>query len=105
MISIKNIRTPDIIFSDRFERKLQEVPDEIKAAFADTLELFVAEPNHPILRNHELKEKFAGSRSINVTADWRAVFKEGTTGERTVITFHLLGTHEELYGHHPKPQE
>jgi addiction module RelE/StbE family toxin len=98
MINIKNISTPDIIFSDRFERKLQEVPNEIKAAFADTLELFVEEPNHPILRNHALKEKFAGSRSINVTDDWRAVFKEEQSGERTVITFHLLSTHEELYG-------
>jgi addiction module RelE/StbE family toxin len=97
MINIKK-GAPDIAFSDRFERKLQKIPDEIKAAFADTLELFVAEPNHPLLRNHALKEKFAGSRSINVTDDWRAVFKEEQSGERTVITFHLLGTHDELYG-------
>jgi len=80
MVTIKNISTPDIIFSDRFERRLQEVPDEIKAAFADALELFNEDPNHPILRNHELKEKFTGSRSINVTEDWRAVFKENTSG-------------------------
>jgi addiction module RelE/StbE family toxin len=97
MINIKK-GASDIIFSDRFERKLQEVPDEIKAAFADTLELFVEEPKHPILRNHALKEKFAGSRSINVTDDWRAIFKESKSGKRRVFTFHLLGTHEELYG-------
>jgi mRNA-degrading endonuclease YafQ of YafQ-DinJ toxin-antitoxin module len=88
MINIKNRSAPDIIFSDRFERKLQEVPDEIKAAFADTLEMFNEEPNHPTLRNHPLKEKFAGFRSINVTADVRALFKESKVADFSVM--HLL---------------
>lgn len=98
MIDIKNRIAPDVEFSDRFERKLQEVPDEIKAAFADALDLFIEEPNHPTLRNHPLKKKHVGFRSIDVTGDVRAVFKEVQIAERIVIKFHLLGTHKELYG-------
>jgi addiction module RelE/StbE family toxin len=98
MINIKNISSPDIIFSDRFERNIQEAPDEIKAALADSLELFNEDPNHPTLRNHPLKEKFTGYRSIDVSGDIRAVFKETITGKRKIITFHMLGTHKELYG-------
>jgi addiction module RelE/StbE family toxin len=73
-------------------------PLEIKEAFRETLALFLEDPHHPFLRNHPLKEQFAGYRSIDVTDDWRAVFKESSTGDRVVITFHLIGTHKELYG-------
>jgi addiction module RelE/StbE family toxin len=88
----------EIRYATRLRGQYRKADKEVRTAFSQTLELFVSEPNHPILRNHALKGKFAGSRSINVTEDWRAVFKEEQTGERTVITFHLLGTHEELYG-------
>lgn len=62
------------------------------------LELFLEDQNHTALRNYLLKEKFAGYRSIDVTDDWRAVFRETYAGERKVITFHMIGAHKELYG-------
>lgn len=92
----KNISN-DIKFLDPFDKQLRNAPDEIKAAFFDTLDLFLENPNHPHLRNHELREKFAGYRSIDVTEDWRAVFKEEQSGEQKTIKFHLLGTHKDLY--------
>jgi mRNA-degrading endonuclease YafQ of YafQ-DinJ toxin-antitoxin module len=69
----------------------------MKAAFAQTVDLFLADPQNPFLRNHSLRDKFEGFRSINVTEDMRAVFKESKSGKRRVITFHMLGTHDELY--------
>src|SRR5438270_4768 len=95
----KNKNIPDVKFLDSFDAQLRNAPEDILEAFFDTLQLFIEDPDHPILRNHALKEKFAGLRSIDITGDYRAVFKETTSStEQTVYTFHLLGTHEELYG-------
>ena len=46
------------------------------------------------LRNHPLKDKFAGVRSIDVTGDWRALYRK----MRERIIFVELGTHDQLYG-------
>ena len=95
---IKSTPSLHIEFARSFEQQLRGVPNEIKETFLDTLVLFREDPHHPFLRNHPLKEKFAGYRSIDVTDNWRAVFKETYAGDRIVITFHLIGTHEALYG-------
>ena len=87
-----------IEFTDDFNKQRKVAPLEIKEAFRETLALFLEDSHHPFLRNHPLKEKFAGYRSIDVTDDWRAVFKESSTRDRVLITFHLIGTHQELYG-------
>jgi addiction module RelE/StbE family toxin len=50
--------------------------------------------NYSSLRNHPLKDKFAGVRSIDVTADWRALYRR----ERERIIFVEFGTHDQLYG-------
>ncbi|MGH8715172.1 MAG: type II toxin-antitoxin system RelE/ParE family toxin [Burkholderiales bacterium] len=82
----------------RFRKQYLKADKKIRTAFAQTIELFVEEPDHPILRNHLLREKFAGYRSINITDDYRAVFRETKSGDRTTITFHMIGTHDEPYG-------
>jgi mRNA-degrading endonuclease YafQ of YafQ-DinJ toxin-antitoxin module len=41
-----------------------------------------------------LTGKYAGFCSIDVTEDWRALYRE----EKERIMFADLGTHEELYG-------
>ena len=95
---IKNIYAPNIKFSNRFDKQLSGSPDEIIDAFFETLALFLENPNHPFLRNHALKENFSGYRSIDVTEDVRALFKETRSGEQRIITFHLIETHPQLYG-------
>src|SRR5437764_2807018 len=90
---------PNLDFSELFNKRLAEASDEIKVAIEGSIEPFLEDPNHPALRNHALKEKFAGFRSIDVTGDYRAVFKEITSSTGQIVyIFHLLGTHEELYG-------
>ena len=83
-----------IEFSPIFTNKLKRIPLEIKIAFRETLEIFLEDQYHLSLRNHILSEEYAGIRSINVTEDWRALYREET--ER--IIFIDFGTHEELYG-------
>jgi addiction module RelE/StbE family toxin len=70
------------------------VPIEIKKAFLETFSLFIVEPFHHSLRNHPLKGKYPGFRSIDVTGDWRALYRE----EAKRIIYVELGTHEKLYG-------
>ena len=97
-MKLKMKNDPRIEFTPFFDKQRKAAPLEIKEAFLETLALFPAHPDHPTLRNHPLKEKFAGLRSIDVTEDWQAVFKETYAGERKLITFHMIGTHHELYG-------
>lgn len=88
----------EIKYGTRFRKQYSKADKKIKTAFAQTLEIFLEDPGHPMLRNHALKEKLAGYRSIDVTEDYRAVFREFHSGERKVITFHMIGTHKDLYG-------
>jgi len=87
-----------IKYAPLFSKQRKSAPLEIKTAFREALEVLVENPNHPSLRNHALREKYAGFRSINVTNDWRALFKVKESKIQTVITFHILGTHTQLYG-------
>jgi addiction module RelE/StbE family toxin len=91
---IKTIQPPRIEFSGFFTKQLKAAPREIKVAFVETLQLFRDDPVHPALRNHALTGKYAGFRSIDVTGDWRALYRAGT--ERIIFT--ELGTHPQLYG-------
>jgi len=85
---------PRIEFTPLFNKQRKAAPLAIKQAFRDALDLFAENPNHPALRNHPLTGKYAGFRSIDVTEDWRALYRE----EKERIMFADLGTHEELYG-------
>lgn len=87
-----------IKYTPLFSKQRKAAPFDIKIAFRETLELFLENPTYPHLRNHALREKYTGYRSINVTDDWRALFKVKESSTQTVITFHILGTHTQLYG-------
>ena len=89
---------PRIEFTNSFNTQRKNAPLEIKEAFLETLALFLEEPNNPFLRNHALRGKLAGYRSLDVTNDWRAIFKETQVGELRVIKFFAIGTHKNLYG-------
>jgi mRNA-degrading endonuclease YafQ of YafQ-DinJ toxin-antitoxin module len=89
---------PQIEYTPFFNKQRKAAPFEIKQAFLEALALFLESPKNPYLRNHILTKKLAGYRSINVTGDWRAVFKEKREGERSMVIFHMLGTHSALYG-------
>lgn len=87
-------RTLRIEFAPLFTKQRKAAPVAIKQAFRETLELFAEDPHHPSLRNHALRGKFQDLRSIDITEDWRAVYRE--EGER--FLFVDIGTHETLYG-------
>jgi addiction module RelE/StbE family toxin len=89
---------PRIEFTDRFDQQRKAAPHAIKEAFLAALALFLAEPEHPALRDHPLHGKLAGYRSIDVTEDWRALYKREVSSETVTIKFDMIGTHKQLYG-------
>ncbi|MBI2103598.1 type II toxin-antitoxin system mRNA interferase toxin, RelE/StbE family [Candidatus Woesebacteria bacterium] len=82
-----------IKFSKSFTKQYDKAPLEIRRAFDQRLKLFVQNSFHPILKNHLLRGSYKGFRSINITGDWRALYKE--SGD--FIIFSALGTHSQLY--------
>jgi addiction module RelE/StbE family toxin len=87
-------KTLRIDFSPLFNKQRKSAPLAIKQAFRDALDLFSEDPTHSALRNHPLSDEYAGFSSIDVTEDWRALFRQ----EKDRIIFAYLGTHDELYG-------
>lgn len=84
----------EIFYSRPFNKILERTPLKIQIAFRDRLGMFLDNPNHPFLQNHKLSGEYENCRSINITGDWRAIFKK--VGEFDVI-FIDLGTHSQLY--------
>ena len=85
-------------FDPEFYTKLKKLDVRIRKSFKERILLFSANPSSPLLRNHVLQREYSGYRSIDITADYRAIYQEKLEGTETVAYFVLIGTHEELYG-------
>ena len=81
-------------FTKQFRKEYSKVPQTIKHKFEARLTTFKVDPFDPILNNHSLRGVFLGHRSINVTGDWRAIYRT----EKEKVIFVILGTHSQLYG-------
>lgn len=84
-----------IRFSKGFVKSYDKAPIKVRKAFNTRLVIFQQDKFHPILNNHFLTGSYSEYRSINVTGDWRAVFRE-FQGEE-IVYFDILGTHSKLY--------
>lgn len=84
-----------IKFSKKFDKQYDGAPNKIRNAFDERLDLFLKNKFHPLLNNHALKGEYEGHRSLNITGDWRAIFRELNSGKITY--FEILGTHSQLY--------
>jgi len=82
-------------YSKRFIKDLKKSPVEVRLSFRKRLELFLVDKYNPVLNNHQLTGKYVGYRSINITGDWRAIYREFQEG--TVVFFDTLGTYSKLY--------
>jgi len=83
-----------IQFEKIFEKQFKKFPQKIQGKFHTRLEMFSSNTKHPLLKNHKLHGVWVSHRSINITGDIRAIYKEES--ERIVI-FVAMGTHGELY--------
>jgi len=83
-----------IIFHSIFKKKFKKLSLKIQDCFCDRIILFENNKFNPILNNHSVEKRFPDCRSINITGDYRAIFKEG---KANVYIFVNIGTHSELY--------
>jgi addiction module RelE/StbE family toxin len=77
-----------------FDKQYAKLNLKVKAGFKIRVTLFKANPFDVTLRNHALKGKYLGCRSIDITGDVRALY---TIQGDTVIIFGFIGTHSQLY--------
>ncbi len=82
-----------VFFSRNFDKQYQKLSLKIQLKFAERLTLLLDNQDHPLLKVHELKGTKVPLLSMNVTADYRALFLK----ERDNIFFQEIGTHSELY--------
>lgn len=87
-----------IRYSPVFFKTLKKLDVRIRKSFKEQILLFSKSPNDPQLNNHPLKREYQGLRSIDITADWRAIYEEKHEGEEETAYFVLIGTHKQLYG-------
>ncbi len=86
-----------IKYSPLFLKTLKKVDVRIRNRFKQRILLFSTNPIHPQLRNHPLRGEYSGKRSIDITADWRAIYEEKIEEKEVIAYFVALGTHSQLY--------
>ena len=85
------------VFDPAFYRMLKKVGVRIQKKVKERMLLFSKNSNDPQLNNHALQRRWKGYRSIDITADWRAIYKERELDEEMIAYFVAIGTHKQLY--------
>lgn len=82
-------------FHKRFVKDYNRLDLKIRRALEKHLQIFCINPYQAKLSNHPLKGKWQGYRSINISGDFRAVYKQVGEDEAIFVT---IGSHSQLYG-------
>lgn len=83
----------EIRFHKNFKKKFSKITLKTQEQFYERLDLFLKDKFDKTLNNHPVDKTFPGCRSINVTGDYRAIFKE----QDDTAIFITIGTHSDLY--------
>ncbi len=78
----------------KFIKQFKKLPQKVQEKFEQKLRIFVLNRHNEELNDHLLAGEWSGHRSIDITGDIRAVYKE----ENNLIIFKAIGTHHQLYG-------
>jgi addiction module RelE/StbE family toxin len=84
-----------IHFHKKFEKSFVRLPKRVQEKVMTRIQIFQEDQHHPLLNNHSLVGKYDGYRSINITGDYRAVYKVIVIDRETLFIF--IGTHSQLY--------
>ena len=84
-----------VYFHKYFDKRLAKLPEKIQKKAFQRIGLFQKEPFAEILDNHALTGRYLGSRSIDITGDYRAVYDPVSDDSAHFVD---IGTHSQLYG-------
>lgn len=85
-------------YSLGFSKQYKKANVRIRGSVDEKIKIFLKDPDDPQLDNHSLKDEYLGYRSIDITSNYRAIYREIQIEDEVVAYFEALGTHEELYG-------
>ena len=83
-----------ILFHREFEKRYRALSRRERKRFKEQLTVFLRDPFDSVLRNHPLKGRYRGYRSINVGGDLRALYR---LLDDTTALFVTVDTHGKLY--------
>jgi len=86
-----------IKYHKNFIKSYRKKDNKIRLRFQERLEEFTEKPFSVKLNNHSLLWKYKWKRSINISWDYRAIFKELSNNTYEFIEFTDFWTHSELY--------
>ncbi|MDZ7744514.1 MAG: type II toxin-antitoxin system mRNA interferase toxin, RelE/StbE family [Candidatus Saccharibacteria bacterium] len=84
----------DIRYSKKFKKQYKKLPFKIQQRTKERIRLLYEDPFNPILKHHILSGNLRGVHSINITADYRALYIEINNKK---IMFDMIGAHSQLY--------
>lgn len=84
-------------FKKSFKKSYKKLSLKIQSKFYSKLKIFYKNPFDKILNNHELKWKYTWFRSINISWDYRAIYKYDETNNIEFVEFIEIWTHSYLY--------
>jgi addiction module RelE/StbE family toxin len=83
-----------IDFTKSFIKQFKRLRQNQKERFYERLELFKENPHDRVLRDHALKGKYIGYRSIDIEGDLRALYY---AEDGRIVIFAFIGSHSQLY--------
>jgi addiction module RelE/StbE family toxin len=83
-----------VSYSKNFLKQYAKLQPKTRLKTDRRILLWQSNPLHQDLRNHALKGKYKGYRSIDITGDIRALY----LSNNEEVIFDGLGTHAQLYG-------
>lgn len=86
-----------IFYDPEFIQQLKRLNVRIRKSFTERIAIFQNNPNDSVLDNHPLEKEYLGHRSIDITVDFRAIFKEVSENKEITYYFFLIGTHDQLF--------
>jgi len=81
----------------KFIKSYNKLSEKIKLKFDRKLFIFIENPFDERLWNHWLNWKYLWFRSIDVTWDYRAIFREYPNWKYEFVDFIDIWTHSQLY--------
>ena len=83
-----------IFFHGNFKKQYKKLSKNDQERLSERLNIFKQNPFNPILHNHELRGKYSGLNSINITGDLRALYQPVSDN---LVLFVAIDTHSNLY--------
>ncbi len=81
------------LFDKHFRKRIKPHKNLVNL-FQKQISRFRDNPNHPLLRNHELKGEKQNLRSFSITGDIRVIYEHHSHDE---VKFLDVGTHNQVY--------